>query len=256
VVTVGRAGEVASIAHAFFGWEATRPEVVRWWRFLRVELSICARNQTAADESFLTIHKQSLSAQAFACSERQSSRATRRALAGPFRPCFAGESQPVFCRTACCCVGEKTTKCLADKTRAGSPVSPLFCGLCTAGMGGERTTKCLTGVRRLVARERLARTRRFGYSRTRFVNAEARVAKRRSKSRAFRLKTHSQQQRERAKRHRRWRNLRDGLGGRHRSSTRTCHSQWKWVHTTGSRAFFLFFICLGSLWAGLGWAGS
>jgi len=64
-----------------------------------------------------------------------------------------------------------------NKTRAGRAVSPQFCGLCTAGMGGERTTKCLAGVRLPVARERLALTRRSGYSRTRLVKAEAKVAK-------------------------------------------------------------------------------
>ena len=134
---------------------ATRPEVMRWWRFLRVELSIRARQRTAADESFLTIHEPSLLAQALASSERQSSRATRRALAGLFRPCFAGESQPVFCRAACCCVGEKTTKCRA-------------------------------GVRRHVARERLARTRRSGYSPSRLSEPEATAAVRRALDRKWR----------------------------------------------------------------------
>jgi len=77
-----------------------------------------------------------------------------------------------------------------DKTRACSAVLPLFCGLCTARMGGERTTKCRAGVRRAVARERLARTRRSGYSRTRLAKAETMVAKRKW---AFRLKARSQQ---------------------------------------------------------------
>ena len=95
----------------------TGTEVMRWLRFPRVELSIGAHQRTAADESFLTIHKPSLSAQAFASSKRQRSRATRRALAGPFRPCFAGESRPVFCRAACCCVCEITTKSLAGVRR-------------------------------------------------------------------------------------------------------------------------------------------
>jgi len=85
------------------------------------------------------------------------------------------------------------TKFSPDKTRECRAVSPLFCGLCTAGMGGERTTTCLAGVRPAVARKRLARTRRSGYSRTRLAKAEARVAKLPIKRRAFRLKTRSQQ---------------------------------------------------------------